>query len=319
MTVGLRVALVGPTASGKSAAALAVAELVPTVELISVDSMCVYRGMDIGTAKPTPEERRRGRYHLIDVVEPSEEWSVGRHVAEARRVVEALEAAGRQAVFVGGTGLYVRALVDGLSIPPAFPELAAALRGLLRTGERSPTELYRWLERLDPMAASRIDPRNTRRLVRALEVCLGSGRPFSSFGPGLDVYPSAHEVRLVGLDPGVEAVDEAIAARWLAQLEAGLVDEVRRLARGPSSLSRTARRALGYRQLLAAVAGEVSLEEASRQALAAIRRFARRQRSWFRRDPRVRWVSTVPEAVEALLGSVRVGRASSEERLEEAV
>lgn len=319
MTAGVRVALVGPTAAGKSAVALALAEGVPTVELISADSMCVYRGMDVGTAKPDAEERRRGRYHLVDVADPSEEWSVARHVAEARRVVAELEAVGHRAVFVGGTGLYVRALADGLAIPPAFPELASALRTLLSGGERSPEELYGWLERLDPAAARRIDPRNTRRLVRALEVCLGSGRPFSSFGPGLDVYVSAHQVQLVGLDPGVEAVDDAIAARWRAQLEAGLLDEVRRLVCRSRPLSATARRALGYRQLLAHLAGDVSLEEASRQALVAIRRFARRQRSWFRRDPRVRWVSTAGEALDLLSGLLGEAGPSSEHELEEAV
>jgi tRNA dimethylallyltransferase len=316
---GVRVALVGPTAAGKSAAALALADSVPTVELISADSMCVYKGMDVGTAKPDAEERLRGRYHLIDVADPSEEWSVARHVSEAERVLADLEACGHQALFVGGTGLYVRALTDGLTIPPRFPELATALWSSLDTGERRTGELYRWLERLDPAAARRIDPRNARRLVRALEVCLGSGRPFSSFGPGLDVYAPSERVHLVGLDPGIEAVDEAIARRWRAQLEAGLVDEVRRLARRSRPLSATARRALGYQQVLACLAGEISLEEASRQALSAIRRFARRQRSWFRRDPRVQWVSTVREAVDVLCGLLGGERRWSDGKLEQAV
>lgn len=312
-----RVALVGPTAAGKSAVALALADRVPTVELLSADSMCVYRGMDITTAKPDPTERRLGRYHLIDVAEVWEEWSVARHVAEAGRVLANVEGRGHQAVLVGGTGLYVRALTDGLLIPPSYPRLASALSASLGSGRVRSLELYRWLERLDPDAARRIDPRNTRRLVRALEVCLGSGRRFSSFGPGLDCYPAQSRLRLVGLDPGVEAVDAAIAARWQAQLEAGLVDEVRRLEHGPRPLSRTARLALGYRQVVAYLAGEVDLEEASRQAVAAIRRFARRQRSWFRRDPRVKWVTTSGAALEALLGAVASEEAAEASRLEE--
>jgi tRNA dimethylallyltransferase len=265
------------------------------VELVSADSMQVYRGMDIGTAKPSPEEQAEVRHHLLDVAGPEEDYSVARFQADAADAIAGIESRGHRALVVGGTGLYVQAVVDGLALPGEWPELKAELEG------QPPDALYRRLEELDPLAASRIEPGNARRLVRALEVTLGSGRPFSSFGPGLGAYPPTR-FRLAGVWVPRPVLAERIAARYRAQLAAGFLDEVRRLA---ATMSRTARQALGYKELLAHLAGEWTLEEAVDAAVGRTRGFARRQRAWFRRDPRITWFGAPTNPVDllpALLG-----------------
>ena len=279
-------AVVGPTASGKSALALALAG---DVELVSADAMQVYRGMDIGTAKPTPEERARRPHHLIDVAEPAEDFSLARCVELGRAAVADIEARGARAVVVGGTGLYVRGLVDELEVPGQFPEVRAELED-----EPDTALLHRRLADLDPVAAARMEPTNRRRVVRALEVTVGAGRPFSSFGPGLDAYPPI-ATRQVGLQVPLDVLDARIATRVDAMFEAGLLDEVRRLAAEPGGLSRTARQALGYREVLEHLEDGVPLGEAVERIVTRTRRFARRQIRWFRRDPRIRWLDgTVP-------------------------
>ncbi len=287
--------LVGSTASGKSALALEVARRLGDVELVSADSMQVYQGMDVGTAKATPAERAQVPHHLIDVAEPSEDYSVARFQVDAGEVITGIEARGHRALVVGGTGLYVQAVVDGLTMPGEWPELKSEL-------ERQPVEeLHRRLVEADPVAAARIEPGNARRLVRALEVTLGSGRPFSSFGPGLDAYP-ATRFRLAGVWLPRPVVATRIAARYQAQLADGFLDEVRRL-RGV--MSRTARQALGYRELLDHLAGACTLDEAIDAAVRRTREFARRQRAWFRRDPRITWLGAARNPVDllpALLG-----------------
>jgi tRNA dimethylallyltransferase len=265
------------------------------VELVSADSMQVYRGMDIGTAKPSPEEQAEVRHHLLDVAGPEEDYSVARFQADAADAIAGIESRGHRALVVGGTGLYVQAVVDGLALPGEWPELKAELEG------QPPDALYRRLEELDPLAASRIEPGNARRLVRALEVTLGSGRPFSSFGPGLGAYPPTR-FRLAGVWVPRPVLAERIAARYRAQLAAWFLDEVRRLA---ATMSRTARQALGYKELLAHLAGEWTLEEAVDAAVGRTRGFARRQRAWFRRDPRITWFGAPTNPVDllpALLG-----------------
>ncbi len=274
--------LVGPTASGKSALALEAARRLSDVELVSADSMQVYRGMDVGTAKATPEERAEIPHHLLDVAEPEEDYSVARFQTDVAAAVAGIEARGHRALVVGGTGLYVQAVVDGLSLPGEWPGLKAELEG------HPPEELYRRLQEADPLAASRIEPGNTRRLVRALEVTLGSGRPFSSFGPGLGAYPPTR-FRLAGVWIPQPVLAERIEARYRDQLAAGFLNEVRGLGR---RMSRTARQALGYRELLAHLAGECTLDEAVDAAVRRTRAFARRQRAWFRRDPRITWLGT---------------------------
>lgn len=246
--------------------------------------MQVYRGMDIGTAKPTRAERAEVPHHLIDLVDPWEEFTVAEFQRAFRAALAAIEARGHRALLVGGTGLYLRAVIDGLEIPGRFPAVRAALEAEPDTGL-----LHRRLAELDPVAAGRMERSNRRRVLRALEVTLGSGRPFSSYGPGLDTYPPSPYL-LVGLRVPREELDERIAARYQHQLEAGLLEEVCRLAADPRGLSRTARQALGYKELLDHLEGRCTLEEALDAAVTRTRRFARRQERWFRRDPRVVWI-----------------------------
>ncbi len=282
-TPAARLALVGCTASGKSSVALAVAAALGDLEIVTVDSMQVYRGMDIGTAKPTPDEQRAVPHHLLDLVEPADEFTVSEFQAAAREAIADIEARGRRPLLVGGTGLYLRAVVDDLVIPGQFPAVRTELEA-----EPDTAALHERLQVLDPLAASRMEPSNRRRVVRALEVTVGSGRPFSSFGPGLDAYPVTG-YDLVGLDRPVEVLNERVAARYRDQVAEGFVEEVRALATAPGGLGRTASQALGYAELLAVVRGELELDEALELAIVRTRRFARRQRSWFRRDPRITW------------------------------
>ena len=221
-----RAVIVGPTGTGKTALALDLARLAPErYELVSVDAMAVYRDLDIGTAKPTPAERAAAPWHLIDIVDPSEEFSVAAFQAEARRVLSGIDARGHLALLVGGTGLYHRAVVDGLEIPGRFPREAAELEQLAdRPGGLA--ELFGRLSELDPVAASRVEPGNRRRIVRALEVTLGSGRPFSSFGPGLLSYRSTSST-VVGLELDRSELDRRLAERFEDQLARGFLDEVR--------------------------------------------------------------------------------------------
>jgi tRNA dimethylallyltransferase len=293
------VALVGPTASGKSALALELARRRPSAELVSVDSMCVYRGMDIGTAKPSGAERAAVPYHLVDLVDPDEEFTLSRFQALARDALAAIEGRGQRALLVGGTGLYLRAVVDQLSVPGRFPDVAAALE---READApgGTTRLHATLTALDPTAAARMEPTNRRRVVRALEVTIGAGRPFSSFGPGLDAYPPT-PFTLVGIrfDPVVH--DARIDQRFRDLLESGFVEEVRALARRPGGLSRTARQALGYRELLAHVEEGTPLDQSVDEAKRRTRAFARRQWAWFRRDPRIVWLDPDGDLLAQLL------------------
>lgn len=280
------------------------------VELVSVDSMQVYRGMDVGTAKPTVAERAEIPHHLLDVADPGEEFSVSRFQAEAEAAIAGIESRGHRALLVGGTGLYLQAVVDRLAVPGRWPEVRAELEAEL---EREPAlvgVLHRRLADADPEAAARIEPGNVRRIVRALEVTLGSGRPFSSFGPGLDTYPTTTRFRMAGVWLPRAVVSARIEARYAEQLEAGFLDEVRAL---PEKLSRTARQALGYRELLSHLApseggGKLTLDAAVDEAVRRTREFARRQRSWFRRDPRITWLGTSRNPLDllpALLGDWR--------------
>jgi tRNA dimethylallyltransferase len=289
------VALVGATASGKSAVALAVARRRGDCEIVSVDSMCVYRGMDIGTSKPDAVARAAVPHHLLDLVDPDAEFTVTQFQEAARVALAAIAARGRHALLVGGTGLYLRAVVDDFVIPARYPDVAAALDAELDEGRADTTELHARLAALDPVGAGRMEPTNRRRVVRALEVTLGSGRPFSAFGPGLEAYPVS-DVAQIGLALGPEETDRRIADRFAAMVEAGLVDEVRALAARPRGMSRTARQALGYREVLAHVEQGRPLDECLDEAVRRTRQYARRQASWFRRDPRVVWSGGEPEA-----------------------
>jgi len=287
-------ALVGATASGKSAVALALARADPSWELVTVDSMQVYRGMDVGTAKPTPAEQAEVPHHLLDVAEPWEDHDVARYQAEARAVLADIEARGRRALLVGGTALYLRAVVDDLALPGQFPDVRAEL-----DADPDTPALHARLGELDPAAAARMEPTNRRRVVRALEVALGSGRPFSSFGPGLDHHPPT-PFTLVALRWDWPALDGRIHDRYERQLADGFLDEVRRLTTAERPLSRTAGQALGYKELAAHLAGECTLDDALDLARTRTRRFARRQHKWFRRDPRVAWVDVDGDPLESV-------------------
>jgi tRNA dimethylallyltransferase len=288
-------AIVGATATGKSALALAIAALVSDVELVSVDSMAVYRGMDIGTETPPPTHA----WHLVDIADPGEEFSVASFQAAAREVLAGIRGRRHRAIFVGGTGLYHRAVIDQLELPGRFPDLARRLEAA--AAEDGLLLLYERLAAVDPLAASRIEPGNHRRIVRALEVTLGSGRPFSSFGPGLESYEAA-SLRLAGLTLPRDEIDRRLEQRLDDELAAGWVEEVRRLAARPRPMSRTARQAIGYEELFSHLAGDISLADAKASTLKRLKSFARRQESWFRRDPRVVWFdSSRPDLVDAVL------------------
>ncbi|HEU5307033.1 MAG TPA: tRNA (adenosine(37)-N6)-dimethylallyltransferase MiaA [Acidimicrobiia bacterium] len=278
-------AIVGPTASGKSALALEVACTLGDVELVSIDSMQVYRGLDIGTAKPSPAEQAQVPHHLVDVAEPTDEWSVARFQQEARAVVVDIEARGKRALLVGGTGLYVQAVVDPLTFPPEDRAVREAI--LTRSAEH---DLYAELTAVDPDAAAGIEPSNTRRLARALEVIELTGRPFSSFGTGLQTYgPTVFPVHLAGVWLPRDVVHQRIADRVVEMFDAGFVDEVRAL-RDTGALSRTAAQAIGYREVLEHLDGNgPSLDAVLDAIVIRTRQFARRQRMWFRRDPRIVW------------------------------
>jgi tRNA dimethylallyltransferase len=299
------VALVGVTAAGKSAVALDLARRRGDCEIVSVDSMCVYRGMDIGTSKPDAAARRAVPHHLLDLVDPDREFTVTEFQVAARQVLGDIERRGRHALLVGGTGLYLRAVVDDLAIPGRYPEVAASLEAELDAGLVAPADLHARLAVLDPIGAGRMEPTNRRRVVRALEVTLGAGRPFSDFGPGLEAYPPGG-VPQVGLALAAEEADRRIGERFAAMVAAGLLDEVRALAGRPGGISRTARQALGYREILAHVEGGAPLDECLDEAVRRTRQFARRQASWFRRDPRITWASTPDEATGLLEGALSV-------------
>jgi tRNA dimethylallyltransferase len=289
------VALVGVTASGKSEVAFDLARARGDCEILSIDSMCVYREMDIGTSKPDAAARAAVPHHLLDLVDPDEEFTVTQFQEAAREALRDVERRGHHALLVGGTGLYLRAVVDDLSIPGRYPGVAASLEAELDEGRAAPADLHARLAELDPVGAGRMAPTNRRRVVRALEVTLGAGRPFSAFGPGLEAYP-ATGMPQVGLALAPDEVDRRIELRFAGMIEAGLVDEVRELAARPRGISRTARQALGYRALLADVEVGVSVGVCLAEAFLRTRPFARRPASWFRRDPRLSWAATPAEA-----------------------
>ena len=280
--------LLGPTASGKSALALALARRDATWELVSVDSMQVYRGMDIGTAKPTAAERAEVPHHLLDLLDPWEEGTVAWFQRQAKAALADIEGRGQRALLVGGTALYVQAVVDDLDIPGQYAEARETIES-----EPDTEALHARLTELDPVAAARMEPGNRRRIVRALEVTVGSGRPFSSFGPGLDAHPPT-PFTMLGLRRDGDDLRARIEARYVQQMADGFLDEVRRLRDDPRGFSRTARQALGYKELLEHLEGAVALDDALGLAVRRTRRFARRQSAWFRRDPRITWIDAAP-------------------------
>ena len=283
--------MVGPTATGKSALALDLAERVQAIgpaaraEIINADASLLYRGMDIGTAKPTPVERAHVLHHQVDVLSVRDRASVAAFQRSARGDIDAVESRGHLPIIVGGSGLYVRALTDDLDFPGTDPAVRA------RLSERAEREgapvLHAELSRVDPVAAERIEASNTRRIVRALEVIEITGRPFSASLPRYeDIAPTVH----LALRCQRALLDLRISARARAMFEGGLVEEAEALVAEGLREGETASQAIGYAQALAVIDGRLSVDEAVASTALATRQLASRQIKWFRRDPRLHWI-----------------------------
>ncbi|MEC4015880.1 tRNA (adenosine(37)-N6)-dimethylallyltransferase MiaA [Streptomyces sp. H27-D2] len=279
------IAVVGPTAAGKSDLGVALAQALDG-EVVNADSMQLYRGMDIGTAKLTMEERKGVPHRLLDIWEVAEAASVAEYQRLARTEIDRLLAKGRIPVLVGGSGLYVKGAIDALEFPGTDPEVRARLEGEL--AEHGSGPLHSRLAAADPEAARAILPSNGRRIVRALEVIEITGRPFTANLPG---QRAVYDTLQIGVDVARPELDERIASRVDRMWAAGLVDEVRELEGAGLREGRTAARALGYQQVLSLLAGESTDREARAETVRATKRFARRQDSWFRRDSRVHWLN----------------------------
>jgi tRNA dimethylallyltransferase len=306
------VLLLGPTGSGKTALSLALAERFRG-EIISCDSVAVYRGMELGTAKPTSEERARVPHHLIDVAEPDEPYTAGQYMKAARAALRDVSARERLPIVTGGTGLYLRALTDGLFAGPARHE---PLRARLRTKaqKRGSLWLHRFLGRLDPVSARRIHANDTAKLIRAIEVCLAARRPMSEVLTR-DPLRDFHWLR-IGLNPPRGALYERLNVRCARMFSAGLVEETRGLLSlyGPVK----ALDSLGYRQAMAVLSGVLSIEDGVKEAQQGHRNYAKRQLTWFRREPDVRWIAAFgddPETVRTAAELVARGISADLNRL----
>lgn len=288
----LVIAVVGPTASGKSDLALRIAESVGG-EVVGADAMQLYRGMDIGTAKLPVAERRGVPHHQIDVLDVTDEATIARYQVEARASIEDVRGRGLHPVVAGGSGLYVRAALDHLDIPPTDSAVRSRLEAEADT--HGGAAMFAELMERDPVAAQAMEPRNVRRVIRALEVIEITGRPFSASMPE---RRHLHPTVMVGLRPPRDLLDDRIDARVAQMWCDGLLDEVRELVPQGIREGRTASRALGYAQALAEIDGTMSEAEAQAETARLTRRYARRQESWFRPDPRIVWFD--PTAVGGL-------------------
>ncbi|HUW34393.1 MAG TPA: tRNA (adenosine(37)-N6)-dimethylallyltransferase MiaA [Planctomycetota bacterium] len=284
--------LVGQTASGKTAVGLRLAELIGA-EILSLDSMTLWREMDIGTAKPTLAERARVPHHLIDVVDPSEWFNVGQYVALATQAAREIIGRGRVPLFVGGTGLYLKMLITGLfQGPSADWELRNRLKRI--AAEQGTAHLHEQLKAVDPAAANRIHPNDLRRIVRALEVHEKTGRPISELQREWSQAQAEQSPPIFGLSRSRLDLHFRIDRRFDQMMADGFLDEVRRLAARPAGLGRAASQALGYKELLAHVRGEISLDEAVDLIKRNTRHFAKRQMTWFRAFPQIVWIDVAP-------------------------
>jgi len=276
------IAVVGPTGSGKSDLAVSLA-LELDGEVINADSMQFYRGMDIGTAKITDAERRGVTHHLLDILDVTEEASVSAFQQQARTVIADIHGRGKRAILAGGSGLYVRAVLDILEFPGTDPDIRRRLEAELEAA--GPAPLRERLEAVDPVSAGRLG--DARRIIRALEVFELTGRPFSSFMPAREYFQPAIQI---GLDVDRELLRDRLASRVHAMVARGLLEEVRRLDSAGLRHGKTASRALGYAQFLRVLDGGSGLAQATDETIIATRQFARRQLTWFRADPRVHWL-----------------------------
>jgi tRNA dimethylallyltransferase len=276
----------GPTATGKSDLALEVAEKF-NGEIINADSMQLYRGMDIGTAKLTMEERRGVPHHLLDILTVDQDASVAQYQGLARAAVDEIRERGKTAIIVGGTGLYIKSIIDEMN----FPETDPALRKRLEDEAEllGAAELYSRLRVLDPDAAAAIEPANTRRIIRALEVIEVTGEPYSANLPS-DTSLRYPEARHFGLAMERANLAPRIEARVHRMFAQGLVEEVRSLISQGLLAGTTAQRAIGYAQVISFINGEISLEQAIEETIVATRQYVRRQETWFKRDQRIQWI-----------------------------
>ena len=281
-------ALVGPTASGKTEASVELARRMGA-EILVVDSMTVYRGMDVGTAKPSPQLRRQVPHHLIDVADPAEPFSVAQFQSLANDALQEVAVRGRPALLVGGSGLYYRAVIDRLTFPGTDPGLRRTLE--TEATALGPDGLYARLAEVDPAAARKIQPTNVRRTVRALEVAGLTGQRFSSFSGAWDSYPSSR-VRAAGISIPANVRDARIRARVRHMLDGGLIEEVRSLLAAGAGAFLTASQAIGYLEVVEHLRARMTIDEVVTRTVRRTRDLARRQMAWFRRDPRIRWFET---------------------------
>lgn len=277
------IVILGPTASGKSDAAMAAAQVNGNTQIVVCDAMQVYKRMDIGTAKPTTEDQQLVQHHCIDLVAPSARFTVSDYQKDARAAVAKIHETSAHALVVAGTGLYLTSLIDELSFPGEWPAVRAELQR-----EPDVAALYRHLKALDPVAAKNIERSNRRRIERALEVCIGSGKPFSDNAPGTGAYPDNGVVQIGLLWPR-DVLVKRVESRVKTMLQRGFLEEVAQL-RKDGAMSQTARQALGYAELNRHLDGKCTLDQAVGDIVTHTRQFAVRQERWFRRDPRIRWV-----------------------------
>lgn len=298
------IAVIGPTASGKSALGVALAHELEG-EVVNVDSMQLYRGMDIGTAKLTVEEREGIPHHQLDVWDVTETASVARYQSAAVRDVEAILQRGNVPILVGGSMLYVQSLIDDWQFPPTDPAVRAKWEGELR--ERGVDALHALLAEKDPAAAAIIEDKDPRRTVRALEVIELTGKPFQASQPPKNA-PPRWGTRILGLRTQAEWLNPRIATRTTLMFERGFVAEVEDLVGQGLVADSTAGRAIGYAQVLQYLSGELTLEEAQEKTTTGTRRYVRRQRSWFHRDPRITWLDAAGDTVSQAWAALTKGR-----------
>ncbi len=290
------VIICGATATGKSDLALDLAQSIDG-EIINADSMQLYRGMDIGTAKLTQEERRGIPHHLLDILDVTESASVADYQTRARAAIDEIRAKGKAAIIVGGTGLYIKSIIDEMNFPETDPKIRARLES--EADSLGTAALYSRLQDLDPEAAAAIEPANTRRIVRALEVIESTGEPYSANLPSDTslLYPDAHHF---GLSMARSALAPRIERRVDLMWEKGLIDEVEDLIGKGLLEGVTAQRAIGYAQVIAMRAGEINSEQARESTKVATRQYVRRQETWFKRDSRILWIDSQEPALEII-------------------
>ena len=294
------IAIVGPTATGKSALAIQLA-LALGGEIVSADSRQVYKYMDIGTAKPSPEDRNEIPHHLIDIITPNEAFTLATYQELAFRAIADIQRRGKIALLVGGSGLYVRAITGGLSIPKVAPDPELRRKLEERAAQEGHIALYADLQKVDPAAAEKIDPRNVRRVIRALEVCITASVPFSQPKRSSPEVP----VLTIGLTTAREDLYKRIDSRVDDMIERGLVDEVKWLLDRGYSPNLPAMSGLGYKQIVAHLKGETSLEETTQHIKYETHRFARHQYAWFRpKDEHIHWFDIRNELLEPILGLI---------------